>query len=146
MENNGAGPVNDNLEDPGDQVAAQQEKVIAQGQQGMQRIQKICYLCHGPNTMWSLNWARHMKNVHPGKKGIHYVDWCYKGEEAMMEHLKVMNNANQERQDHQQPEARPIVQHDKFKNTMCTECKEYKRKRDFPELKEVKARGQQLSG
>jgi hypothetical protein len=29
---------------------------------------------------------------------------------------------------------------------MCTQCKEYKRKRDFPELKDVKARGQKLSG
>ena len=33
-----------------------------------------------------------------------------------------------------------------MKNTLCTECKEYKRKRDFPDLKEVKARGQQLTG
>jgi hypothetical protein len=29
---------------------------------------------------------------------------------------------------------------------MCTQCKEYKHKRDFPELKDVKARGQKLSG
>ena len=39
--------------------------------------------------MWSLNWAKHMKNIHPGKIGIRNVDWCYEGEEIMKVHLKV---------------------------------------------------------
>ena len=29
---------------------------------------------------------------------------------------------------------------------MCTQCRELKRKRDFTELKDIKSRGQQLSG
>jgi len=45
--------------------------------------------------MWSLNWAKHMKNIHPGKRGIRYVDWCYEGEEMMMVHLKVGNDVIQ---------------------------------------------------
>ena len=92
MDNQAVIPGNDGHAHPGDQVAAEVEKIAAQGEQGLQRIQKICYLCHGGNKMWSLNWARHMKNIHPGKQGIHYVDWCYEGEEMMMNHLKVGND------------------------------------------------------
>jgi hypothetical protein len=51
--------------------------------------------------MLSLNWARHMKKFHADKKGIRFVDWCYDGEEPMMEHLKMRNDDNQEHKDDQ---------------------------------------------
>jgi hypothetical protein len=42
-----------------------------------------------------------MKKFHADKKGIRFVDWCYDGEEPMMEHLKMRNDDNQEHKDDQ---------------------------------------------
>ena len=98
MEDRQGDPANVDQQQPEQQVVDQAEKVPAQGEQGVQRIiQKICYLCPGGNKMWSLNWARHMKNIHPGKRGIRNVDWCYVGEEMMMDRLKVGKDAIQQR-------------------------------------------------
>ena len=84
-----------------------------------------------------------MRDFHDDQQGIRYVDWCYQGEEMLMQHLQIDNDPNKQRP---QQEALSNVPRDKLKNTLCTQCKEYKRKRDFPELKDVKARGQQLTG
>ena len=40
----------------------------------------------------------------------------------------------------------PFALQDKLKNTLCTQCRELKRKRDFPELKDIKSKRQQLTG
>ena len=83
MKSKRAHPANDGPEQPGENIVVQEQKGAVQGEQGGQRIYKICLLCNGGNKMWSLNWARHMKNIHPGKQGIQNVDWCYEGEMEM---------------------------------------------------------------
>ena len=71
---------------------SQMQGAVGQGGQGQSQVDKSmvqCVRCKNAGRaqrpyISATNWSKHVANIHHGVKGSRLKDWCYKGEEPLV--------------------------------------------------------------